>query len=86
MAHSENLRKVGDEFVLTIPTDVASRLGLAGGEAVTLSIEHGKLVLDPKRRRPGLEDLIAHCAPQAATDHDDSPGWVAGGPVGRELI
>jgi antitoxin ChpS len=84
--HSARLRKVGGSVMLTVPKSVLDALGLAPDAAVALSIEKGKLVVDPKkRRRYSLDELLAECKSSSRRSRADR-AWIAGKPVGRELI
>jgi antitoxin ChpS len=86
MPHAARLRKVGGSVMLAIPKAMLDALELAPDASVGLSIEAGKLVVDPKRRRRySLDELLAQCkrkAPRSQKDRD----WQASPPVGRELI
>ena len=86
MAHAVRLRKVGGSVMLAIPKPMLDALDLAPEASVGLTIEAGRLVVDPKkRRRYSLDELLARCKPSARRSHEDHV-WVTGGPVGRELI
>ena len=51
-----------------------------------LSIEAGRLVVDPKkRRRYSLDELLAQCQPSARRSREERD-WLKDPPVGRELI
>jgi len=86
MAHAARLRKVGGSVMLAIPKAMLDALDLAPEASVGLSIKAGRLVVDPKRRRRySLDELLAQCKPSARRSREDR-NWLAGGPVGRELI
>ena len=86
MAHAVRLRKVGGSVMLAIPKAMLDALDLAPEASVGLSIKAGRLVVDPKRRRRySLDELLAQCKPSARRSREDR-NWLAGGPVGRELI
>lgn len=84
--HTGNLRKVGGSVMLAVPPAILDMLRLRAGGHVTLSVEKGRLVVDPVRQtRYSLEELLAQCdqaAPVSAEDKD----WTASGPLGRELL
>jgi antitoxin ChpS len=72
--------------MLAIPKAMLDALDLAPEASVGLSIKAGRLVVDPKRRRRySLDELLAQCKPSARRSREDR-NWLAGGPVGRELI
>ena len=86
MAHPVRLRKVGGSVMLSIPKPMLDALDLGPDAAVGLSIKAGRLVVDPKRRRRySLDELLAQCKPSARRARQDRD-WLAGKPVGRELI
>jgi antitoxin ChpS len=87
MPHSTRLRKVGGSVMLAIPRAMLDALDLAPDTAVGLSIKSGKIVVDPKngRRRHSLDELLAEWKPAPRRSREDRD-WVAGPPVGRELI
>jgi antitoxin ChpS len=72
--------------MLAIPKAMLDALDLAPEASVGLSIKAGRLVVDPKRRRRySLDELLAQCKRSARRSREDRD-WLAGGPVGRELI
>ena len=72
--------------MLAIPKAMLDALDLAPEASVGLSIKAGRLVVDPKRRRRySLDELLAQCKRSARRSREDR-NWLAGGPVGRELI
>jgi antitoxin ChpS len=72
--------------MLAIPKAMLDALDLASDASVGLSIKAGRLVVDPiKRRRYSLDELLAQCKPSARSSREDRD-WLAGRPVGRELI
>ena len=86
MSHATRLRKVGGSVMLAIPKAVLKALGLAPDASVRLSIEAGRLVIDPKkRRRYSLDELLSQCKPSARRSRKDRR-WLDGPPIGRELI
>ncbi len=86
MAHAARLRKVGGSVMLAIPKAMLDALDLGPDVSVGLSIKGGRLVVDPKRRRRySLDELLAQCKPGARRSRAERD-WLAGRPVGRELI
>jgi antitoxin ChpS len=86
MPHAARLRKVGGSVMLAIPKALLEALDLAPDASVGLSIKAGRLVVEPKkRRRYSLDELLAQCKPSARRSPEDRD-WLAGKPVGRELI
>lgn len=84
--HTTNLRKVGGSVMMALPPALLDLLQLHVGATVGVSVEGGRLVIDPKpRRRYTMTELLA------ASDYsDDQPPeereWVDAPGVGRELI
>jgi antitoxin ChpS len=86
MARYARLRKVGGSVMLAIPKPMIEALDLAPNASVELSINSGKLVVDPqKRRRYTLDELLAQCKPSRRRAPADR-AWTAGAPAARELI
>jgi antitoxin ChpS len=72
--------------MLAIPKPMLDALDLTSDASVGLSIRAGRLVVDPKRRRRySVDELLAQCKPSARRSRQDRD-WLAGKPVGRELI
>ena len=61
-------------------------LQLKLGAEVVVSVESGRLIIEP-RKRPHytLDELLAQCDPQAPLSTDDQT-WLTERPVGSELI
>jgi antitoxin ChpS len=86
MTHDSRLRKVGGSVMLAIPKPMLESLDLAPNSAVGLSIEAGKLVVDPKKRpRHSLAELLAEGKRSQRRARPDRE-WVSGKRAGRELI
>ena len=72
--------------MLAIPKPMLQALDLAPDAAVGLSIESGRLVVQPKtRRRYLLDELLAQCEPSSERARGDRE-WQMSPAVGRELI
>jgi antitoxin ChpS len=82
--HSTTLRKVGGSIMLAVPPSVLEMLNLGAGATVGLSLEAGRLVIDPSPRpHYTLEDLLAasdYTQPQPPEERE----WVDTQDVGRE--
>jgi antitoxin ChpS len=84
--HTTNLRKVGGSIMLTVPPALLDLLQLRPGATVGISVEQGRLVVEPhRRRRYTLEELLAQCDASADPSEEDRQ-WAGSPPVGRELI
>jgi antitoxin ChpS len=80
------LRKVGGSVMLAVPKTILESLDLRAGAQVSIDIQDGRLLVDPKPRpRYSLEELLAgsdYSKPQRAEDRE----WVDARPAGREII
>ena len=86
--HTTHLRKVGGSVMLAVPPAFLDQLHLQAGAIVGLSIDKGRLVVEPKPRpRPRDTDaeLLAasdYSQPQPAQDRE----WMDAPAVGGELL
>jgi antitoxin ChpS len=84
--HTTNLRKVGGSVMLSVPPALLDVLRLEPGAKVGITVESGRLVVEPRKRpRYNLEELLAQCIPKAARARRERQ-WLRDKPVGRELI
>lgn len=84
--HTVSLRKVGGSIMLTLPPPLLRVLNLSPGAKVRLSIENGRLVIEPQREpRYTLQELLAQCDPSAEKSAEDE-AWLSGRGVGGELL
>ena len=84
--HVAKLRQVGGSIMLTIPPAFLEQLRLSAHASVGVTVEDGRLVVEPKARpRQTLAALLAECdlsAPLLAEDE----AWTGGAPAGQELV
>jgi len=84
--HITNLRKVGGSIMLAVPPAILEILHLRAGATVGVSVDRGRLVVEPQpRRRYTLAELLAasdYSQPQPPEERE----WVDAPAVGRELI
>ena len=84
--HTTNLRKVGGSIMLVVPPAFLDQLHLQAGAAVGLTVDHGRLVVNPNPRPSyTLAELLAvsdYSQPQTADDRE----WVDAPAVGGELL
>jgi antitoxin ChpS len=84
--HTTNLRKVGGSVMLAVPPAILDLLHLQAGATVGLSVDRGRLVIEPQpRRRYTLAELLAasdYSEPQVPEERE----WVDAPAVGRELL
>jgi len=82
MLHT-NLRKVGGSVMLAVPPTLLKKLGLDAGKTVSLDVQDGKLLVEPKKKPSyKLADLLAE---QQALDLEQD-AWEGMNPIGREEI
>ncbi len=83
MAHIAKLRKVGGSVMLAIPPALLDGLSLKPDASVGVSIDDGKLIVEPRTaKRYSLDQLLREHS--AAVDGDRE--WLDSAPSGRELI
>jgi len=86
MAHTAILRKVGGSVMLAIPPALLDVANLTAGRQVAVSVEDGKLVIEPQPKpKYTLAELLSQCDPSAPMSDEDQ-AWVSSGPVGAEEI
>jgi antitoxin ChpS len=84
--YSVSLRKVGGSVMLAVPRTLLDALQLRAGTKVGLTVDGGRLVVEPQPRpRYTLDELLAQCDAAAETNNDDRE-WLDGPPAGRELL
>ena len=84
--HTTKLRKVGGSVMLAVPPTLLEILRVQSGDKVDISVESGRLVAAPQRRRRySLDELLAQCNPKAARTRKERE-WLSDKPVGDELI
>ncbi|SDC29946.1 AbrB/MazE/SpoVT family DNA-binding domain-containing protein [Acinetobacter boissieri] len=82
MVHT-NLRKVGGSIMLAVPPALLKKLGLDAGKEVSLDVQDGKLLIEPKKKPSyKLADLLKEH--QELNLEQDA--WNDMKPVGREEI
>jgi antitoxin ChpS len=79
------LRRVGDSTMFAIPAEILKMLHLQAGDTVTVMVESGRLVVEPRQRpRNTLAELLAesdYSQPSSVEERE----WLDAGAVGREL-
>jgi antitoxin ChpS len=84
--HTTSLRKVGGSIMMAIPPALLDLLQLRAGATVDVSVDHGRLVVEPRPRpRYTLDELLAQCDPSIEPSEEDRR-WTSSPPVGGELI
>jgi len=80
------LRRVGGSVMLAVPKTILDTLELKAGAQVSIDVQDGRLLVDPKPRpRYTMEHLLAgsdYSKPQRAADRE----WIDAPSVGREPL
>ncbi len=78
------LRNVGGSVMMAIPKSLLEGLGLAANTKVALSVDHGRLIVEPRPKpKYTLAELLAQCDPSAPENAEEQE-WQEMEPVGRE--
>ncbi len=84
--HTTLLRKVGGSVMLAVPPAILELLNLRAGATVGVSVEDGRLIVEPAPKpRYTLDELLAQCDASAEVSPEDR-AWLDDGPQGSELI
>ena len=84
--HTTNLRKVGGSVMLAVPPALLDILDLEPGAKVGISVQTGRLVVEPQpRRRYSLDELLNESNLKARRSKHDR-AWIRSKAAGRELI
>ena len=84
--HTTHLRKVGGSIMLAVPPALLDILRLTPGAKVGITVEGGRLVVEPKRRpRYTLDELLARCDPKARRTKQERE-WLDNVPTGAEIL
>jgi antitoxin ChpS len=82
--HTTNLRKVGGLVMLAVPPAILDVLDLRAGATIGVSVEGGRLVVEPLRRpRYTRDELLAQCDASVELSDDDRE-WLEAKPVGNQ--
>jgi antitoxin ChpS len=72
--------------MLAVPPALLDILHLRPGAQVGITIESGRLVVEPQQRpRYTLDELLALCNPRAARSKEERE-WLSGKPTGSEIL
>lgn len=84
--YTTNLRKVGGSVMLAVPPAILDLLHLQSGATVGVTVDGGRLVVEPQSRPCySLDELLAQCDSSAELSSEDQE-WLAVKPVGSELL
>ncbi len=77
------LRNVGGSVMMAIPKPLLDGLGLTANTKVGLSVDHGRLIVEPQTKlKYTLAELVAQCDLSAPIACDTT--WEDLSPIGRE--
>ena len=80
------LRKVGGSTMVAIPTALLDELGMRPNTKVDMSVDHGKLVIEPSPKTSyTLAELVAQCNAKAPMTEEEKE-WLSAAPVRDEEI
>ena len=71
----------GNSHGVRIPREVLAQADIAPESEVTITAEEGRIVIEPARRKPTLDELLARLRPSDRHDEVDY-----GAPRGREVL
>ena len=84
--HTTNLREVGGSVMLALPPALLDRLGLSAGAQVDVSVDNGRLVIEPRARpRYTLAELLA-VSDYSQAQPPEEREWVDAPSAGRESL
>lgn len=84
--HRTSLRKVGGSVMMAVPPALLEVLQLTPGTQVGMTIEAGRLVVDPAPKpRYTLAELLEQCHPGKSRPKQEKD-WLRDAPVGAEIL
>ncbi|MBM7345258.1 AbrB/MazE/SpoVT family DNA-binding domain-containing protein [Pantoea coffeiphila] len=84
--HIARLKKVGGSVMLAVPPAVLKTLGLTTDSEVGMTIDNGRLIIEPQKRpHYSLDELLAQCDPHAEISEEDRE-WVNASALGKEVL
>jgi antitoxin ChpS len=86
LMHTTKLRTVGGSVMLSVPPALLEILRIQSGDKLDISVEGGRLVAEPQRRRRyTLDELLAQCSLRAARTRKERE-WLCDKSAGNETI
>jgi antitoxin ChpS len=80
------LRNLGGSVVMVVPKKILSLVDLKAGSQVRICVEGGRVVIEPRKPRYALTELLAQSPRNALKPSRKDREWLSGGPVGKEAI
>jgi antitoxin ChpS len=79
------LRNLGGSIVLAVPKKILSLVDLEAGSRVQVSVEHGRLIVEPQKKpRYTLAELLPRS--RRADLRGKDRAWLQSPPVGKEAL
>jgi antitoxin ChpS len=80
------LRQVGDSTMMEIPSELLSELHLQAGDAISVTVEGGRLVIVPRQRPKYTLAELLDASDYSEPDPPEEREWVDTVAAGRELL
>ena len=81
------LRALGGSVVMAVPKQILNLMRLEAGSVVELSLENGKLIVEPKDKpHYTLSELLSQCNEENMFLTEEDHAWLNAGPVGKEAL
>ena len=81
------LRTLGGSVVMAVPKQILNLMHLDAGSLVELSLENGKLIVEPKLKpRYTLSELLAQCNEENMLLTGEDHTWLNAKPMGKEVL
>ncbi|HWK81772.1 MAG TPA: AbrB/MazE/SpoVT family DNA-binding domain-containing protein [Thermomicrobiales bacterium] len=80
------LRRVGGSTMFAVPSDLLNMLDLHAGDTVSVDVENGRLVVEPRSRPRYTLTQLLEASDYEQPQPDDERAWVDAAPVGREPL
>ena len=73
--------------MLAVPPAILDMVQLQSGSAVTISVENGRLIVNPRpSKQYTLQDLLDQCDASAPMPDESPCQWTQSDPQGMELL
>lgn len=81
------LRALGGSVVMAVPKQILNMMRLDVGSVVELSLENGKLIVEPKHKPSyALSELLAQCNEENMLLTEEDHAWLNAKPIGKEAL
>jgi len=83
---TSNLRRVGGSTMFAVPTELLKLLHLKAGDSVTISVENGRLIAEPRLRPHYTLSALLAASDYSELQPSEDPEWIDGASAGKELL